>query len=121
MNIMKKIEERRTFIQDNKTGKGKDLAERISDAGVQAILAGMKNSEGEVTKEWKELMEFFANNDKELERLCGQEQKFNESPYGLKCLAYIAGNSTCTVRTATMTGTGKNFDSSMKKNLDADF
>lgn len=117
---MKKINERRDFIKDNQNDAGKTLANSISMAGVNAILKGMKNSDGSSTNEWKTLMEYFANNDDELKRLCGEDDAFNQFDWSSQCLAYIAGNSLCTVTSATMTGTGRNFTPEMEKDLDRD-
>ena len=65
-------------------------------------------------------MSKFTNTPEELNRLCGMEPEFNSSRWGMACIAYIAGNSTCTSETATATGTVRAMSLEMIKNLDAE-
>lgn len=82
-----------------------DLATRLAKAGRDAILAGMLMPDGKPTDQWKALMEFVTDKPTELARLCGQDPVFNASEWGRFCLAYIAGDSTCTSETPGVTGT----------------
>lgn len=120
MNIRGKLKEQRDFILNDPTGAGKTRADDIAKAGKKAIMAGMRKDDGTVTTEWEDLMKFFKNDQRELDRLCGREKEFNRSRWGLMCLAYIAGNSLCTVTTTETTGTERNFSDVMKYNLDAE-
>ncbi len=120
MNIKGKIRFQRNEILKDPDGAGGKLADEIAKAGKDAILAGMLKDDGSVTPEWENMMKYFKNDQKELDRLCGQEQGFNNSRWGLMCLAYIAGNSLCTITTTNTTGTERNFTDVMKYNLDAE-
>lgn len=82
-----------------------DLAKRLAKAGKDAIIAGMLKPNGDTTEQWTKLMEFVTDDPKELERLCGQDPAFLESDWGPYCLAYIAGDATCTSETPGSTGT----------------
>ena len=84
--------------------KDADLALRIAEAGRDAVLAGMQTPDGEVTPQWERLMKFITDDPRELERLCGKDTVFNDSQWGLYCLAYIAGDSDCTSETPGATG-----------------
>lgn len=104
-------------------------ANRIARDGIAAIFAGIGkfNEEGvvtEATAEWKRLMSHFATTQEELDRLCGKEKNFNASDWGMVCLAYIAGDSTCTSTTTDTTGTRRSMlvdpDRRMLENLDAE-
>jgi hypothetical protein len=110
MKIMQKIEDVRQQILDGDT----TLAEDLATQGIEAIFEGIKSPK------WEALMGNFANNQNELDRLCGRDQVFNKSRWGLACLAYIAGNSTCTATTATDGGTARGMTPAMKLNLDAE-
>lgn len=125
MHIGDKIDEVRQRIIDG----DQTLANIISRAGLKAIFTGIGQFDhnGVVTNptfEWKDLMRNFANDQKELDRLCGKEAFFNRSDWGLACLAYIAGDSTCTSDTTATTGTKRSMlaheDRQMLENLDAE-
>ncbi len=120
MNIRGKIKSQRDFILNDPTGAGGTRAADIAKAGKAAIIAGMRNADGSLTAEWEKMMEFFANDQRELDRLCGRENDFNNSRWGIMCLAYIAGNSLCTITTTDTGGTERNFSDVMKYNLDAE-
>jgi hypothetical protein len=81
-------------------------------------------SDGMGSKAWEELMGLYASNSEELNRLCGREPNFNQTQWGMFCLAYIAGDSTCTSETAMETGTLRSMnivpDREMKELLDDD-
>lgn len=87
-----------------------DLARRLGIAGKNAIIAGMLDSKGNTTTQWTKLMEFITDEPKELERLCGQDPVFLGSDWGPYCLAYIAGDATCTVETPGSTGTRRTME-----------
>lgn len=90
------------------------LADDIAADGIAAIFAGINSDK------WQILMKnFAADGSPELERLCGRDTDFNNSRWGMACLAYIAGNSICTATTAAATGTIRGMDSAMILNLDA--
>lgn len=126
MNIGKKIQEvRRKIVM----GLEPTLANDIARDGRAAIFAGIGTFNGDgvvtsVTPEWTKLMTHFKNNDDELKRLCGQEKQFNQADWGLECLAYIAGDSTCTSDTTYGTGTKRSMllhpDRKMLEILDKD-
>lgn len=128
MKIGEKIDKVRLEIINGTTPS---MAEDLARAGVKAIFAGIGewDAAGEVvvnvSPEWTDLMKLFVPDDaKELARLCGQDKDFNESDWGLACLAYIAGDSTCTAPTAWTTGGKRSMimhpDRDMIKNLDAE-
>ena len=110
MKIKQKIEEVRQQILDGDTTLGNDIAR----AGMAAIFKGINSSE------WEAMMNYFKNDQRELDRLCGREEAFNKSRWGLACLAYVAGNSVCTAMTATDTGTMRGMTPAMIQNLDAE-
>ncbi len=80
---------------------------------IDAIRFGMEKDDGTPTPQWKELMSNYASDKTQLERLSGEDEAFENSDWGLACLAYIAGNSTCGIDTATMTGTERGFTPDM--------
>lgn len=84
---------------------------------VDAIRFGMEDN-GSVTTSWGDLMTHYKSNEVQLRRLCGQEPAFVQSDWGLACLAYIAGNSTCGIDTATMTGTERGFTPEMYEQME---
>jgi hypothetical protein len=115
--------------QEIATGENEGLANQIARDGLAAIFAGIGRFDRngvvvEVTPEWKTLMGHFANNKTELARLCGKDRLFNGSDWGQASLAYIVGDSTCTIQTAGETGTGRSMnlhpERNMLGNLDAE-
>jgi hypothetical protein len=90
----------------------------LTKKAINAIVAGMRDN-GQVTDEWKALMEIYAVDDQtQLDRLCGKDPVFMAGDWARECLAYIAGNSTCGSDTATMTGTERNFNTQMRDKLE---
>lgn len=124
MEINKKIEAVRMEIKNG----NKALGEKIGDDGLKALITGMRDANGKTTPEWEALMSNFTDDQKELDRLCGREEAFNKSRWGLFCLAYIAGDSTCTSDTAMTTGARRsivlrdlmNGNTEMQDTLDAE-
>jgi len=100
MKINEKMEAVRLRIKNGDT----ELADKIGGDAVKAIFKGMRDASGGVTPEWIALMSNYTDDQAELDRLCGKDQAFNNSKWGSVCLAYIAGDSTCTSDTAYMTG-----------------
>jgi hypothetical protein len=115
MNITGKIDEVRKKIIS-----GDIDADTLAAQGMKAMFTGMQRPLGTPTHDWVELMRNFANNSTELDRLCGKDSEFNGSRWGMACLAYIAGNSTCTADTAKAGGTVRSMSLEMIKNLDAE-
>lgn len=113
MNIVKNI----TDVRDDITA-GRTSGVEVANEAVQAISDGLGSDA------WEKLMNRYAKTPQELDRLCGREQKFNDTQWGKFCLVYIAGDSTCTSETAQMTGTGRSMtlvpEREMLKILDED-
>ena len=94
MKITSNIEKvRQEIIAGTTTGV------EVAEDAMEAIFNGLGSDE------WEKLMKRYASDDKELERLCGREDAFNQTQWGKFCLVYIAGDSTCTSETALTTGT----------------
>lgn len=110
MRIRQRITRVRQEILDGNTTLGNDIAQ---DA-ISAMFKGIGSPE------WETFMRRFSTNTAELNRLCGREASFNNSRWGLACLAYIAGNGVCTALTATETGTERGMTPPMLVNLDAE-
>ena len=94
MGIGQNIEDVRQQIIAG-TVSGRTVAEEAK----AAMFAGLGSIE------WETFMGRFADNDDELNRLCGRDEAFNKRDWGLFCLAYIVGDGTCTSETANTTGT----------------
>lgn len=106
LKIGEKLEKVRKYIEDGDAVLANDLAKAAEDAIFAGI--GRFNQDRVVvegTKEWERLMKFFTDDPKELARLCGKDRGFNGSSWGLRCLAYIAGDGGCTSMTARAGGT----------------
>ncbi|MGC2238542.1 MAG: hypothetical protein WA584_20475 [Pyrinomonadaceae bacterium] len=105
MNIVNNIDVQLENIRNG----DETLAKEISDAALDAVLAGIGKFDQngvviQVTPQWEKFMRYFAGNEQELARLCGKEKAFNDSEWGLHCLAYMAGDSDCTSETQSTTG-----------------
>lgn len=135
LQIGKNIEEvSRRILGDDENPPDTTLANDIARDGIKALISGMGTLENgvvtKVTDDWKNLMRHFAaDNSRELERLCGQDRDFNGSEWGMHCLAYIVGDSTCTSETTMRGGTRRsmllvdelaNPSRNMLENLDAE-
>jgi hypothetical protein len=109
LRIGERIEDIRREIEKGNSS----LADELARLGVKAMFAGIGTFDEEtrvytnITPEWIELMENFAHNQTELDRLCGKDREFNDSEWGKVCLAYICGDSTCTAPTARKGGTSR--------------
>jgi hypothetical protein len=100
MKLNEKLEAVRLQIKNGDNA----LADKIGMDAVNAIFTGMRDANGDVTPAWETLMRNFTTDQKELDRLCGKDDAFNNSKWGAFCLAYIAGDATCTADTAFTTG-----------------
>ena len=126
MRIKEKIDlVSQEIVQNGNT----ELARRIAFDGLDSIIAGMRTGTGETTPEWRRLMSHFTDDADELKRLCGEDPRFNDTEWGLFCLAYIAGDSTCTSDTTMRGGTLRSIrmhdelagNNDLKDTLDVDF
>lgn len=94
LKIGEKIDNVRNEIQS-----GLRSGSALATLGIEAIFKGMDDPA------WELLMREFTDDKTELDRLCGRDDWFMAQPWGQHCLAYIAGDSTCTSETALRTGT----------------
>lgn len=121
LEIIKKIDDLRLKIIQEEPSLATDLA----IAGTKAILAGIGkwNEERtmviEGTKEWHALMSMITKDSRELDRLCGKDEKFNQNEeWAYECLAYIAGDATCTAPTSWTTGTKRSMIMHPERKMD---
>lgn len=112
MKIVENIITMRDNINSNPVA-GKVIADELGVLATNAIRYGMGSPA------WETYMRKFATNQKELDRLMGNDAAFNNTEWGFQSLAYIVANSTCTIDTGS-TGTVNNFSSGMKANLNAE-
>ncbi|MFM9903646.1 MAG: hypothetical protein ACKVQJ_03635 [Pyrinomonadaceae bacterium] len=115
MDIVNKIE-----ILRQKVKGGQIDAEDLAAWAIDAMRSGMQRPVGVETPQWRLLMSKISTDADELDRLCGKEDRFNQSRWGLASVAYIAGNALCTSETVTATGTIRAMSIEMIKNLDAE-
>jgi hypothetical protein len=80
------------IVNGGKTAKAK-MAEDLGVLGAIAMFDGIRS------RKWKEYMQTYACNQKQLERLCGEDQGFLADDENKRALAYIVGNSICTIDT----------------------
>ncbi|MEQ1606551.1 MAG: hypothetical protein ABL999_16955 [Pyrinomonadaceae bacterium] len=106
--VVQKIRETRRKILDDEGTFAADLR----DLAIEAFKGGMNS------KEWEDLMKNYADSSAQLNRLCGRDKIFNRSDWGMACIVYVAGNSSCGTDTATMTGTERGFHRVMSEQMD---
>lgn len=119
LSIRQKLEAIRQEIEDGNTS----LADEMADLGLKAVFAGLgpfDRTSGvftSVTTAWQDLMEKITTDPTELSRLCGKDKTFNESEWGVVCLAYIAGDSICTAPTARRGGTARTMSEDLTRQM----
>lgn len=97
--------------RDIENGTGPVSGAELADLAIQAMFEGIGTFDGDVVIDvndaWKDLMKVYApvEGSNELRRLCGEDLRFNRTTWGRHCLAYVAGDSTCTIETAGRGGT----------------
>jgi hypothetical protein len=126
MNIIKNIDDvRKRIVVD----EDEALGQTIQNQSIEAAIKGMRDSNGTVTKEWKDLMRNYgAEGSVELGRLCGEDADFMNSKWGKLCLVYILGDSGCGPQTTITTGARRSLTLrdemslgiEMRDNLDAE-
>ena len=96
MKIVEKIEQIHRQIKDKPGDPA--LAKKMQELAVKAMYSGINHDD------WKQYMSNFASNPKQLQRLIGKDEVFNNTEYGRLTLAYVVANSTCGMGTDTETG-----------------
>ncbi len=114
MRIVEKVIEYNRYLLSQPDDVRKQLLDDLAKKGRKAIFEGLKS------KDWCEFMDKFADTKEQLDRLTGKDKAFNETMWGMQCLAYMASNSTCTSDTITGTGTLRNMPIDMVLALDRD-
>jgi hypothetical protein len=69
------------------------FGDRLQKLSCMAVRKGMDS------RAWSDYMKLFASNPDQLRRLCGEDEAFNETLYGLNSLAYMGGNGGCGIDT----------------------
>jgi hypothetical protein len=97
MSIKKNLQRTAAAVAVNIVNGG-DLADRLGEAAIKAIMKGMDSDE------WKQYMALFCDNKNELAQLT-VERPTDES-YMRHMRAYIVSNAVCIGATGTRTGNG---------------
>ncbi len=93
MKIAEKIKESNDgIVKDIKAGNH-EKANALGKLAAEAMFDGIKS------RKWKEYMNTYITNQKQLERLCGEDAEYLANDDNKRALAYIVGNSICTVDT----------------------
>src|SRR6185369_2874958 len=109
--VLRIVENLERVRQDIENGTGPISAADLAKLAIDAIFKGIGTFDGDVVinvnPKWKELMKVYTpvEGSNELKRLCGEDLTFMRTTWGRHCLAYIAGDSTCTSETAKKGGT----------------
>ena len=99
MSIRKNLERTAAAVAVNSFNGG-DLADRISEAAVEAIMKGIG------THEWNKYMALFCDTKEELAQLTVVRE--TDDYYMPKMRAYIVANAVCAADTGTETAAGVN-------------
>lgn len=113
MKIIEKINEIHCKIYSDPTGDGGKIGERLQTKAT-AVILGTEDHETAM----KKYMSEFVVNEKQLNRLMGKDEKFEENTWAKKIRAYMVSNSTCGIDTGT--GTRNNMTLAMIESLDQD-
>lgn len=93
MKISENITKSHDEILADPDKTGLDTANKLGAMAVEAIADGIKS------RKWAAYMNNFASDKNQLARLCGEDEAFNKNPDGKRILAYVVGNSVCTIET----------------------
>lgn len=66
---------------------------RLQKLSCMAVRGGIDS------RAWTNYMKLFASNPDQLRRLCGEDEAFNDTLYGLNSLSYMGGNGNCGIDT----------------------
>ncbi len=80
-------------------------------------LARLAVEQGISSRAWEQYMRIFASNGDQLKRLIGEDEAFNQTPWGRTALVYLVGNGTCGIDTKA--NTGREMSEEIKNVLDA--
>lgn len=94
MSIYKNLQKAHAAVAVN-TFQGGDLAIRLGQQAVAALIGGMNSDE------WRKYMSLFADNEAQLNRLTVKGN--NEPSYLMRARAYIVSNAICDAATGTKT------------------